>query len=44
MSISEELGAKRSTDVPAGTIEHREDGSGVPIVFAHGVRADIASG
>src|SRR4051812_10754845 len=37
MSVSEELGERRSVDVPAGTIDYREHGSGRPIVFAHGV-------
>ena len=31
------LGDLRSIDVPAGTIEYRESGSGPPIVFVHGV-------
>jgi pimeloyl-ACP methyl ester carboxylesterase len=37
MSISTALGERRTVDVPAGTIEYRERGSGRPIVFAHGV-------
>jgi pimeloyl-ACP methyl ester carboxylesterase len=37
MSVSEALGERRSIDVPAGTIEYRERGSGPPIVFVHGV-------
>src|SRR4051812_15144010 len=37
MSVSAELGERRTVDVPAGTIEYRERGSGEPIVFAHGV-------
>jgi pimeloyl-ACP methyl ester carboxylesterase len=37
MSISESLGERRTVDVPAGTIEYRERGSGTPVVFAHGV-------
>jgi pimeloyl-ACP methyl ester carboxylesterase len=37
MSVSEELGARRTVDVPAGKIEYRERGTGPPIVFAHGV-------
>src|SRR3954452_25365383 len=37
MSVSAELGERRTVDVPAGTIEYRERGSGDPIVFAHGV-------
>ncbi|MDQ4040731.1 MAG: alpha/beta hydrolase [Actinomycetota bacterium] len=36
MSISEELGARRTVQVPAGTLEYRERGSGPPVVFAHG--------
>jgi pimeloyl-ACP methyl ester carboxylesterase len=37
MSVSAVLGEPRSVDVPAGTIDHRESGSGPPIVFVHGV-------
>jgi pimeloyl-ACP methyl ester carboxylesterase len=37
MSISEGLGERRTVEIPAGTIEYRERGSGPPIVFAHGV-------
>jgi pimeloyl-ACP methyl ester carboxylesterase len=37
MAVSEALGERRTVDVPAGTIEYRERGSGAPIVFAHGV-------
>src|SRR4051794_28640232 len=37
MSISQELGEARKVEIPAGTIEYRERGSGDPIVFAHGV-------
>src|SRR3954470_1750881 len=37
MSVSEVLGERRTVDLPAGTIEYRERGSGAPIVFAHGV-------
>jgi pimeloyl-ACP methyl ester carboxylesterase len=37
MSISESLGERRTVDIPAGTIEYRERGSGPPVVFAHGV-------
>jgi pimeloyl-ACP methyl ester carboxylesterase len=37
MSISSELGEQRRVDVPAGTITYRECGSGLPLVFVHGV-------
>jgi pimeloyl-ACP methyl ester carboxylesterase len=37
MSVSEVLGERRTVDLPAGTIEYRERGSGAPVVFAHGV-------
>jgi pimeloyl-ACP methyl ester carboxylesterase len=38
MAISDELGERRTVDLPAiGTIEYRQRGSGPPIVFAHGV-------
>jgi pimeloyl-ACP methyl ester carboxylesterase len=37
MSISEELGAWRTVEVPAGRIGYRVRGSGRPIVFVHGV-------
>jgi pimeloyl-ACP methyl ester carboxylesterase len=37
MSVSLGLGEPRSVDLPAGTIEYRERGSGSPIVFIHGV-------
>jgi pimeloyl-ACP methyl ester carboxylesterase len=36
VAISAELGERRTVEVPAGTIEYRERGSGPPIVFAHG--------
>ena len=36
MAISEALGERRTIEVPAGTLEYRERGSGPPIVFAHG--------
>ena len=36
MAISEVLGERRTVDVPAGTLEYRERGSGPPMVFAHG--------
>lgn len=37
MSISEQLGAQRSVDLPQGRLTYREKGSGEPIVFVHGV-------
>jgi pimeloyl-ACP methyl ester carboxylesterase len=37
VAISAQLGERRSVDVPAGTIEYRERGSGRPLVFVHGV-------
>jgi pimeloyl-ACP methyl ester carboxylesterase len=37
MSVSAVLGELRSIDVPAGTIDYRESGSGPPVVFVHGV-------
>src|SRR5947208_777214 len=36
MSISQELGERRTADIPAGRLEYRERGSGPPMVFAHG--------
>ena len=36
MAISDALGERRTVEVPAGTLEYRERGSGPPIVFAHG--------
>ena len=36
MAISRELGERRTVEVPAGTLEYRERGTGPPIVFAHG--------
>jgi pimeloyl-ACP methyl ester carboxylesterase len=36
MAISDALGARRTVEVPAGTLEYRERGSGPPVVFAHG--------
>lgn len=36
MAVSEELGARRTVAVPAGTLEYRERGEGPPVVFAHG--------
>ena len=37
MSISEQLGARRSVDLPQGRITYRERGGGEAIVFVHGV-------
>ena len=37
MAISDVLGKRRTAEIPAGTIEYRERGSGPPVVFAHGV-------
>jgi len=37
MSVSHDLGERRTADVPAGTVEYRERGDGAPIVFVHGV-------
>src|SRR5215213_5960629 len=37
MSVSQELGERRTAEVPAGTIEYRERGNGGPVVFVHGV-------
>jgi pimeloyl-ACP methyl ester carboxylesterase len=31
------LGERRTVDLPAGTIEYRQRGSGAPVVFVHGV-------
>jgi pimeloyl-ACP methyl ester carboxylesterase len=36
MAVSDVLGERRTVQVPAGTLEYRERGSGSPIVFAHG--------
>ena len=36
MAISEALGERRTVDVPAGTLEYRERGSGPAAVFVHG--------
>jgi pimeloyl-ACP methyl ester carboxylesterase len=43
MAISDVLGERRTVEVPAGTLEYRERGSGPPVVFAHGagVNADL---
>jgi pimeloyl-ACP methyl ester carboxylesterase len=37
VSISTELGDRRTVDLPQGTIAYRERGEGPPIVFVHGV-------
>ena len=37
MSVSAELGERRTADTAAGTIEYRESGRGSAIVFVHGV-------
>jgi pimeloyl-ACP methyl ester carboxylesterase len=37
MSVSPLLGERRSVEIPAGTIEYRDSGTGPPIVFVHGV-------
>lgn len=37
MAVSEQLGERRTVEVPAGRIEYRERGSGPPVVFVHGV-------
>ena len=36
MAISDELGARRTVQIPAGTLELRERGSGPPVVLVHG--------
>jgi pimeloyl-ACP methyl ester carboxylesterase len=36
MAISDELGARRTVQIPAGTLELRELGSGPPVVLVHG--------
>jgi pimeloyl-ACP methyl ester carboxylesterase len=36
MAISDELGKRRTVEVPSGTLEYRERGSGSAVVFAHG--------
>jgi len=43
MAISESLGQKKEAQLPQGTIEYRERGTGAPIVFVHGalVNADL---
>jgi pimeloyl-ACP methyl ester carboxylesterase len=37
VSVSHELGERRIVEIPAGSIEYRERGSGPPVVFVHGV-------
>jgi pimeloyl-ACP methyl ester carboxylesterase len=37
MAVSESLGQRRTAEVPAGTIEYRERGTGPPLLFVHGV-------
>jgi pimeloyl-ACP methyl ester carboxylesterase len=37
MSISSALGEPRTAEIPAGTLDYRERGSGPPVVFVHGV-------
>lgn len=37
MAITAALGERRTVELPAGTIEYRERGSGRPVVFVHGV-------
>jgi pimeloyl-ACP methyl ester carboxylesterase len=37
MAVSEALGERRRVELPAGTIDYRERGSGEAIVFVHGV-------
>ena len=37
MAITEALGARKTTQIPAGTIEYRERGDGPALVFVHGV-------
>ena len=43
MAISESLGQKQEVQLPQGTLEYRERGTGEPIVFVHGalVNADL---
>ena len=36
MASSDALGERRTVDVPAGTVEYRERGTGAPVVFVHG--------
>ena len=37
MAITEALGTRKKTEIPAGTIEYRERGEGPALVFVHGV-------
>jgi pimeloyl-ACP methyl ester carboxylesterase len=37
MAVSDALGERRTVEVPAGTLEYRERGTGPPLVFVHGV-------
>jgi pimeloyl-ACP methyl ester carboxylesterase len=37
MAISDALGERRAIEIPAGTIDYRERGSGSAVVFVHGV-------
>ena len=37
MAITEALGTRKTTQIPAGTIEYRERGDGPALVFVHGV-------
>lgn len=37
MALSDSLGVSRSVELPQGTIEYRERGTGSPIVFVHGL-------
>ena len=43
MAISESLGQEKQVQLPQGTIDYRERGTGEPIVFVHGalVNADL---
>jgi pimeloyl-ACP methyl ester carboxylesterase len=36
MAVSDALGKRRTVELPAGTLEYREGGSGPPMVFVHG--------
>jgi pimeloyl-ACP methyl ester carboxylesterase len=35
VAVSRALGARRTVDIPAGTIDYRERGEGTPVVFVH---------
>ena len=37
MATSELLGDRHTVDLPAGTVEYRERGTGAPVVFVHGL-------